>query len=1638
MRNRAVIRRHAYCIAEMLERKWLLSGTYPLTAIPALNSDPGAPATLYLDFHGEPAQTIGFTPVTATPAYDIDGDPTTFSSQELANIQEIWARVSEIYSPFNLNVTTVDPGNWGNGGQHQLRVLIGGTGDWVGGGYAGIAEEGGFADSWLTDTVFSFSANMGGNPTEVAEDASHEAGHGFGLFHQSVYSGTTLVSEYNTGNSLVGPIMGVPFSSQRALWWDGPDDLGYNVIQDDMSVIAGSANGFGYRSLTVGQSSGAATPLSISSGSISGSGIIESTSQTDYYSFTTGAGTDTFNMNVAQYGPTLHAKLQLFDANGNLVATAANANTLGQTLTANLAAGNYYLVAESYGQYGDVGQYTLSGAVASGGSSTPTFAISGLGSVNEQAAYALNLSASDPGQTISSWSINWGDGNTQTVMGNPSSVSHTYATGPNSYTIHASASDGNGTYSAGNTVGVSVLHVPPSVAISGAASVNEGSLYTLNLAASDLHTILSWTLNWGDGNTQTVTGNPSSATHIYATGPNSYTIQASVTDNVGTYSASSTVSVSVAHVTPSVAISGAASVNEGSLYTLSLAASDLHTILSWSLNWGDGNTQTVSGNPSSVTHIYAAGPNLYTVQASETDNVGTYATSSTVAVSVAHVTPSVAISGAASVNEGSIYTLGLAGSDLHAILTWSVNWGDGNTQTVNGNPSSVTHTYAAGPNSYTIHASATDNVGTYAAGNTVAVSVLHVTPSFSLSGAASINEGSAYTLGLSASDLHAVASWSINWGDGSGVQSVTGNPSSVTHTYATGPNSYTISASAIDNTGTYAAGNSIPVSVLHVPPVLSLSGAASINEGSVYTLSLSGSDLHTILSWSINWGDGTSVQTVSGNPSSVTHTYLSAPLTPTISATATDNVNTYSAGNTVHPTIGVVPVSIGLSGAGSVNQGSPFSLTLGSVVDIGATPSGYVIHWGDGSSASVGAAGTYTHTFDAAGTKNVSVDVTDPNGTHASAGTLSVGVVAVPFTVNISGAAGTSQGDTYTLALSASEPLDQAVSQWTINWGDGSGAQALSGNPSSASHVFTATGSFVISATAVNGQGSATANTVGVHVLSGPAFSISGASTVLAGSVYALSLSASDPAHTVTGWSINWGDGNVQAITGSPASVTHTYTVAATADLISATATDDSGTSYPSVDMQVVAVTVPTPVDTTPPTATASLPSLIAIGALSGSSSANQSTYTFQVVYSDNVAINVSTLGNNNIAVTGPNGYSQAATLVSIDVDSNGAVRTATYSITSPDSAWSSADNGTYTAVLQANSVTDTSGNAAAATTLGSFQVAVLTTTPPTAAALLSDLTAANQSTYAFQVVYSDNVAINVSTLGNDNVVVTGPNGYSQTATLVSVDASSSSATRTATYSITPPDGAWSSADDGTYTAALQANSVTDTSGTAAAATSLGSFQVVVPPSMGTVSGTGHATNTGTLTGGDQTLRSLTLTQPEVVTFALTAQRTGITVQVTDSSGNVVLTRSARTFSAAVTLALGTYNVNVSFTGTLANKYTLTATAKPVAARVSATASAAPGTQNNYWVTLTQPQIVTLALTAKPGVTVQVIDMSGNVLFNQSGLKLSSKFTLAAGSYSIQVSNAGQTVSRYTLSTTNAAITAARLAALRLAAAKNA
>src|SRR5205823_4590493 len=95
---------------------------------------------------------------------------------------------------------------------------------------------------------------------------------------------------------------------------------------------------------------------------------------------------------------------------------------------------------------------------------------------------------------------------------------------------------------------------------------------------------------------------------------------------------------------------------------------------------------------------------------------------------------------------------------------------------------------------------------------------------------------------------------------------------------------------------------------------------------------------------------------------------------------------------------------------------------------------------------------------------------------------------------------------------------------------------------------------------------------------------------------------------------------------------------------------------------------------------------------------------------------------------------------------------------------------------------------------------------PTGAGGLFAPVVTVGGAAYQFTVTYYDDSAINVSTLNGTNVRVTGPNGFSATATFVAVDATTNGSPRTATYSIAPPGANWTVAADGAYTVAVQAN----------------------------------------------------------------------------------------------------------------------------------------------------------------------------------------------------------------------------------------
>ncbi|TVS10481.1 MAG: hypothetical protein EA424_25245 [Planctomycetaceae bacterium] len=110
--------------------------------------------------------------------------------------------------------------------------------------------------------------------------------------------------------------------------------------------------------------------------------------------------------------------------------------------------------------------------------------------------------------------------------------------------------------------------------------------------------------------------------------------------------------------------------------------------------------------------------------------------------------------------------------------------------------------------------------------------------------------------------------------------------------------------------------------------------------------------------------------------------------------------------------------------------------------------------------------------------------------------------------------------------------------------------------------------------------------------------------------------------------------------------------------------------------------------------------------------------HQFTVTYTDDHAVQLTSLDDDDIVVTGPNGYREKAMLVSIDANTDNRVCTVTYQIPAPAAShdgsgnWNWLDNGEYEVWLEGDQVWDTSQNAAEAAHLGTFWVDVLQWTP--------------------------------------------------------------------------------------------------------------------------------------------------------------------------------------------------------------------------------------------------------------------------------------------------------------------------------------
>ena len=356
----------------------LLFSVVSYSQTPILNSYPSASATILLDFDGQFLNGTSWNyngPITLGPA-NLNND----------QITEVFDRVAEDYRPFNINITTDSTKYWAAPATQRMRVILTITSDWYGAA-GGVSYVNSF--TWGDNTpCFVFTALLSYKAKNIGEAASHEIGHTLGLNHQSSYDANCAkTSEYNagtgTGEIAWAPIMGVGYYRNFTLWHNGSNPWGCSSFQDDLSIITGNSNGFGYRSDDYSNIvSGGATQLNFTNNRFSIDGVIEKISDKDVFKFTMPIDgnfhldANPYSVGNADNGSDLDIKIELLTNSQTIIGTYNPDLLLNATIDTTLQAGNYYLRIESMGNvyapdYASLGSYTLSATISPDGGVLP-------------------------------------------------------------------------------------------------------------------------------------------------------------------------------------------------------------------------------------------------------------------------------------------------------------------------------------------------------------------------------------------------------------------------------------------------------------------------------------------------------------------------------------------------------------------------------------------------------------------------------------------------------------------------------------------------------------------------------------------------------------------------------------------------------------------------------------------------------------------------------------------------------------------------------------------------------------------------------------------------------------------------------------------------------------------------------------------------------------------------------------------------------------------------------------------------------------------------------------------------------------------------------------------------------------------
>ena len=406
--------------------------SYPLTQTFLLHSRPTATRKIYLDFDGH--LTIGTqwndgrSATLTTPPFSLDADP-AFSDAEKAVVQESFRRIAEHFAPWNVDVTTEDPGveslrKTSTGDlAYGIRVVIGPKAFTI--SAAGVAYVNSFSDN-IDTPCFTF-AESSWSAALIAGVTSHEVGHTVSLLHHGQSPGDgPYFGGHGSGALSWSPIMGNGLRPVNQ-WSKGEYIDANNSTQDDLVAITTASSGIPLAADDHGNTMALAV---LAPGvSLTGGGVISSTTDVDMIKINAGRGQLLITSKVALFAPNLRLQIKVLNATGTVLGTYEGSGSAGSMapspITLTLTEGVHYIqidgigngtgVTEGYSEYGSVGIYSLTASWVAPGNKPPVAVTTGTapltyaftdssGSVN-----FTGLLSTDPDGIITNWSWNFND-----------------------------------------------------------------------------------------------------------------------------------------------------------------------------------------------------------------------------------------------------------------------------------------------------------------------------------------------------------------------------------------------------------------------------------------------------------------------------------------------------------------------------------------------------------------------------------------------------------------------------------------------------------------------------------------------------------------------------------------------------------------------------------------------------------------------------------------------------------------------------------------------------------------------------------------------------------------------------------------------------------------------------------------------------------------------------------------------------------------------------------------------------------------------------------------------------------------------------------------------------------------------------